>query len=204
MFSAMISRPLLLLLGSILAFGAGWAVYELRLEQTADAPPREASGPAPEQPEPGRQVEASRSAEEPDSVTTGTGASQPAPAPPPEPSIMADSAAVARAPSDPPVATGPSGGHSAIRTQRAAIAISRRGTGRSGSSDDRRRAGCVVAFPRYTDGCRSRNRHLRCARRECGAISPRRLEGHRRAQARQRARGRDDQAGGRGVARRSQ
>ena len=49
MFSAMISRPLLLLLGSILAFGAGWAVYELRLEQTADAPPREASGPAPEE-----------------------------------------------------------------------------------------------------------------------------------------------------------
>ncbi len=49
MFSAMISRPLLLLLGSILAFGAGWAVYELRVEQTADAPPREASGPAPEE-----------------------------------------------------------------------------------------------------------------------------------------------------------
>jgi nucleoid-associated protein YgaU len=48
MFSAMISRPLLLLLGFILAFGAGWAVYELRLLQTADAPPREASGPAPE------------------------------------------------------------------------------------------------------------------------------------------------------------
>jgi nucleoid-associated protein YgaU len=49
MFSAMISRPLLLLLGSILAFGAGWAVYELRVEQTADAPSREASGPAPEE-----------------------------------------------------------------------------------------------------------------------------------------------------------
>ena len=49
MFSAMISRPLLLLLAFVLAFGAGWAVYELRPEQTADAPPREASGPAPEQ-----------------------------------------------------------------------------------------------------------------------------------------------------------
>ena len=203
MFSAMISRPLLLLLGSILAFGAGWAVYELRVEQTADAPPREASGPAPEQPEPGRQVEALRSDEEADSVTTGTGASQPA---------LHHAATVdhyrqrrrARAPSDAPGRNWTDGGHSAIRTQRAAIAISRRGTGRSGSSDDRRRAGCVVAFPRYTDGCRSRNRHLRCARRECGAISPRRLEGHRRAQARQRARGRDDQAGGRGVARRSQ
>ena len=43
MFSAMISRSLLLLLAFILAFGAGWAIYELRLEETADLPP----GPAP-------------------------------------------------------------------------------------------------------------------------------------------------------------
>ena len=47
MFSAMISRPLLLLLTFILAFGAGWAIYELRREETADAPPVATSGPAP-------------------------------------------------------------------------------------------------------------------------------------------------------------
>ena len=82
-----------------------------------------------------------------------------------------------------------------------AIAAWSEGTGRFGGSDDLHRPGCVVAFPRYTDSCRYRKRHPRCARREYGAISPRRLEVPDNAQARQRARGRDDQAGGRGVAR---
>jgi hypothetical protein len=50
MFSAMSSRPLVLLLGLVLALGAGWAIFELRLEERADAPPSATSGPAPERP----------------------------------------------------------------------------------------------------------------------------------------------------------
>jgi nucleoid-associated protein YgaU len=48
MFSAMIRRLLLLLLGLVLAVGAGWALYERRLEQRADAPPSATSDAAPE------------------------------------------------------------------------------------------------------------------------------------------------------------
>jgi nucleoid-associated protein YgaU len=48
MFSAMIRRLLLLLLGLVLAVGAGWALYERRLEERADAPSSATSDPAPE------------------------------------------------------------------------------------------------------------------------------------------------------------
>ena len=48
MFSPMIRRLLLLLLGLVLAVGAGWALYERRLEERADAPPSATGGPAPE------------------------------------------------------------------------------------------------------------------------------------------------------------
>jgi nucleoid-associated protein YgaU len=48
MFSAMIRRLLLLLLGLVLAVGAGWALYERRLEEHADAPPSATSSAAPE------------------------------------------------------------------------------------------------------------------------------------------------------------
>jgi nucleoid-associated protein YgaU len=47
MFSPMIRRLLLLLLGLVLAVGAGWALYERRLEERADAPPSATGGPTP-------------------------------------------------------------------------------------------------------------------------------------------------------------
>ena len=51
MFTVMISRSYLLvaLLGFALAFGAGWAVYELRFGQTVDAPTSATSVSAPKQ-----------------------------------------------------------------------------------------------------------------------------------------------------------
>ncbi len=84
MFSAMISRPLLLLLAFILAFGAGWAIYELRLEETADAPPVATSGPAPERTA-GEAGGAERPSEQgpgapPDASTADQGSGEPGPA----------------------------------------------------------------------------------------------------------------------------
>jgi nucleoid-associated protein YgaU len=49
MFSAMSSRPLVLLLGLVLAIGAGWAIYELRRDERLDGPPSATSDAAPEQ-----------------------------------------------------------------------------------------------------------------------------------------------------------
>jgi nucleoid-associated protein YgaU len=51
MFTAMLSRPylLVLFLGFMLAFGAGWAVYELSFDQSAGAPTATTDPAAPEQ-----------------------------------------------------------------------------------------------------------------------------------------------------------
>lgn len=48
MFSAMISRPIVLLAVLILAFAAGWGIYELRFGRGPDAPPIQTDGPVPE------------------------------------------------------------------------------------------------------------------------------------------------------------
>ena len=91
---------------------------------------------------------ATRLEEEPTACEGKPGAPHPSPRTAPGPRQGPQGASGAEPGADPPVAAGETAAPGQS-PRRAAIAIARTGTGRAGSSDDRRRAGSVVAFPRY-------------------------------------------------------